>query len=594
MGLNFPLPSARALNRPFVAAFILFTLTQPTVARIPLDQCLLNITNLPFGTVGGTDVFGNPVSNISEAVGVTYDLCNSACGTGAEPFDASVFSQQFSAWLLPYLALASQLPFGAHSIGDNLSSVLLILGSPAIAAYSLALTVLNSRWIARRWRDLRITYPNSGRALRVLSSLQHAPIQITTDDGLLAALVCLPENDEWWNEMVERLDYTYTWTISTASSLLWVAAAYWLTVVDSIHSLAANIESNGQGPGSLWLWLVPIVAGWLQLSPKCDSQKLQDALVKSNRIAYSAVGGHPEKAGIFSDERGITVDGSRKGALTRDQERAPPVFFYARFFSWVQAAEEVTAAFQGASEKARRHIPVEAILREEAYLKGYRPTSSRSENSWRGDGVLPDYRRGSVRQLLAYCDPGNQEVYPRSRWGPDVLWRVGIASLVALGLQWGTTGAAIMIAYNTPTVGLGCRSGAYVLYGVAATVVWILLVTSSVLAHYAYPDSHLSHSVPTSRAAALFSVLLRRMGKILATLNAIWLILACLFQFSNVFNRCWCDSSRIGLGGRAYVVLDPTEILPTMENWWIAGVALASSCSFLFFAFVGMLNDIKY
>jgi hypothetical protein len=50
---------------------------------------------------------------------------------------------------------------------------------------------------------------------------------------------------------------------------------------------------------------------------------------------------------------------------------------------------------------------------------------------------------------------------------------------MAITIQWGTTGAAIMIAYLTPVVGLGCRSGSYLVYGVAGTLSWICLSISA-------------------------------------------------------------------------------------------------------------------
>lgn len=73
-------------------------------------------------TTGGTDYFGRPVENSHDAVALTYQECKSLCGTGQEPFDWTVFSQQFSAWLLPWLALVSQIPFGAESRLDNILS----------------------------------------------------------------------------------------------------------------------------------------------------------------------------------------------------------------------------------------------------------------------------------------------------------------------------------------------------------------------------------------------------------------------------------------------------------------------------------------
>jgi len=114
------------------------------------SNCLANVQHGLYGfgmDIGGTDSHGRPV-DVSTAVGITYSLCIKACGSDQEPFNWTVFSQQFSAWLLPWLALVSQLPFGANDKLDNLESMLLTVGSPTLAAYSLALTVLNGRWIA--------------------------------------------------------------------------------------------------------------------------------------------------------------------------------------------------------------------------------------------------------------------------------------------------------------------------------------------------------------------------------------------------------------------------------------------------------------
>ena len=84
-------------------------------------QCLINFKNSS-ATEGGVDYNGIPVTDPQTAVALTYEACTAWCGTGQESFDWSVFSQQFSAWLLPWLALVSQLPFGAESRLDNLIS----------------------------------------------------------------------------------------------------------------------------------------------------------------------------------------------------------------------------------------------------------------------------------------------------------------------------------------------------------------------------------------------------------------------------------------------------------------------------------------
>jgi hypothetical protein len=42
----------------------------------------------------------------------------------------------------------------------------------------------------------------------------------------------------------------------------------------------------------------------------------------------------------------------------------------------------------------------------------------------------------------------------RSHWAPGVFTRMAIAPYAALVLQWGTVGAALIVAYFTPTTGV--------------------------------------------------------------------------------------------------------------------------------------------
>lgn len=57
--------------------------------------------------------------------------------------------------------------------------------------------------------------------------------------------------------------------------------------------------------------------------------------------------------------------------------------------------------------------------------------------------------------------------------------------VVAVVLGWGTIGVGLLIAYKSPTVGLGCDSGGYLVYGACATSSWIVLVAllSAYLSH---------------------------------------------------------------------------------------------------------------
>ncbi|KAJ2932954.1 hypothetical protein H1R20_g4115, partial [Candolleomyces eurysporus] len=544
------------------------------------DVCLESVKNGTFGTgkIGATDSYGNILEDVAQATGVTYDLCVKACGSGQEPFRWPQFSQQFSSWLLPWLALVSQLPFGPKDRLENLESVVLTVGSPMLAAYSLSLTVLYGRWITRHFSKYK--YPNIQNAIRVLRSLQQVPLRVTNEGALLASLIVLPQNDAWWRELIEWLAFPHTWSISAVTSIAWVVIAYIFTITHSFTGDLAsdfNFNPDGKGVGSLWLWLLPIVIGWLQISPKCDEDRVRSAVDRANKIAYEATN---STHGVFvTEERAIYLaSGEEDEVLRCDEMVTAPIYNYARFLPWVQVVEKVSKTF----------------------------------------GVE------SVSQVVAH----SPHTASTSRWGSNVVSRIAIASALAFMLQWGTVGAAFIVVYYTPTTGeqdsftflllfnteglihrptgLGCRSASYLLFGALSTIVWLLLLISSLLVHYVATSSpssactqiepptapryHGGHSYPLRLSIARhFAIFLRRLAKLLATVNALWILAACLFQFGNFFDRCYCNSSVFGRGRGAYNVIKlvASNVEP-MKNAWIGGVCLAGGTAFLFVGFVNV------
>ncbi|KAJ7242964.1 hypothetical protein C8J57DRAFT_1366610 [Mycena rebaudengoi] len=570
----------------FAQILVCFVLIIPALAVVDFDQCLADVRTGKWGTTGGTDNTGHPVSNITQVTAITYDLCVTACKPAQGPFNWNLFSQQFSAWLLPYLALVSQLPFGANNRLDNLLSVVLAVGSPTLAAYSLALTVLNGHYIAQRFAHLE--YPNVRSAVQILSSLQQAPLQVVTDGSLLASLIVLHENDEWWSELSIWLNFVHTWSISAVASIIWVIIAYVFTVVDSFTTITrvttySTLNANGQAIGSIFLWLLPIVVGWLQISPKCDHERVHQAMHRANAIAYVAtLNGAPTRAANVSNKRAISLY-KGTGDIHRDEQCTAPIYNYARFLPWSLAVEDVYDAFREAADRAYNHQPVDQDTKWEKGEKNIK--------------VQPENRRGSLAQVSAHVKPElkSLEFYAphRSRWGHSVISRFLVASFFALCLTWGTTGAGIVVAFFTPTKGLACRSGSYLLYGVMSTLVWLLLVTSSILAHYStFTVSFKGRYLHTksTRLTGVASIILRRLAKVLASLNAVWIVLACLFQFGSFFDRCWCNSSVFYLSKNAYTVIEVApEDVAGLNAPWIGGVVLASGCAVMFMAFVNIL-----
>jgi hypothetical protein len=184
------------------------------------------------------------------------------------------------------------------------------------------------------------------------------------------------------------------------------------------------------------------------------------------------------------------------------------------------------------------------------------------------------------------------------------------ASFAALALQWCTSGASLLVVYATPTVGeyfcsclisadrnfflgLGCRSLAYLLYATVATIIWAILVVSSVISHYAttHPVSR-SPDVP-HRAAAHAAIFLRRFAQLLAVGNTVWIVTALLLQFANFFDRCWCNSNVLVLGeSRAHnVMFLGADDIAAMRSAWIGGVVLGVGGSGLFLTVFTLSNN---
>jgi hypothetical protein len=202
-----------------------------------------------------------------------------------------------------------------------------------------------------------------------------------------------------------------------------------------------SINSNGQAVGSVWLWLLPIVIGWLQISPKCDSARLRQAIERANKIAYVATTtGTPVLATSVPTQHAISLTPSTDEVLRCDEQCTAPIYNYSRFLPWVQAVEKVCDVFHAASDRAHRHRSVDPQVDWESSEKS--PGPSRTN------------RMGTLSQVDAYCLLVGEPAATRtSRWTHGIWSRFLIASALALSLQWGTTGAAIIVVWFTPTTG---------------------------------------------------------------------------------------------------------------------------------------------
>ena len=170
------------------------------------DFCKAAVKNGTFGMNGTTDRNGNLLhtTNLSLIEGYQYQYCVDNCGDGSDFNKYSTFSEQAAIWFLPWFFLVAQIPyFTCNKFGD-LVVMLLSIGSPTTALYSLFLTILDRKWLKSHC-DAQLELHSVGDPSRetldhiseVLNSLHQFPVEVE-DTGLL---VCTFSDREWWRAL---------------------------------------------------------------------------------------------------------------------------------------------------------------------------------------------------------------------------------------------------------------------------------------------------------------------------------------------------------------------------------------------------------
>ena len=194
-----------------------------------------------------------------------------------EKFDMAGFVTSVTNWLLPWLALTAQLPFETTSYRSDGLSLILALGSPALITYSLTITICNRAWIRSRFDELlekcKIVDPDGHHKLpqrirdarTLLEESQQAPLRVSQIDGWLSSLVVLEQNIKWWSSVQRILSYSRRgWQYSLLAQLSVAALTFALTVVSVFSEDLGNRKVALQlSSGCLWLWLLPVVMGWI-------------------------------------------------------------------------------------------------------------------------------------------------------------------------------------------------------------------------------------------------------------------------------------------------------------------------------------------
>ena len=523
---------------------------------------------------------------------------------------------------------------------DNLISVFMAIGSPALAGYSLAITRLNSRWLTRQFSDHH--FPNKEHIPSAIAALQHIPFRIDASGSLLPSLIVLPQNDRYWKLLGVAAKRTRQWSIPVAMNIVWVLVAFLLTIIDSFVDFDNFITVPGDAGYSIaavWTYLLPLVVGWLHVGSQPEADHLRDALDEAHDVAYVATYTEPVLASRVSGQSARAIKPSTRHIdhVNADEKKAAPIFNYSRVFIWSQHAEHISKLYEHAANKADRRITVQ---------RG---------GEWMGndDGTIPAPDRiGNEAEVMEYCmdehetssNPNPRDIPPQftapfspySAFPPspepsamafltagtyanagayvhrrhqselskfeeegssaevraalekpvfatEVFHRVAFATFLALGLQWCTTGAAIIIHLNTPPKGIGCRATTFTAYGAAATVAFLLLLLSSVLAHLARRQCVDEKRSGSKTFIGYIAMLTRWLGKFIAIMNGFGILISCMMQFAGVYDNCFCSSTIFGGNPNGVVWFVEEDIRGSaVYKYWIGGIIMAFGASGLY------------
>ncbi|KAK5133785.1 hypothetical protein LTR08_007214 [Meristemomyces frigidus] len=599
------------------------------------DICIsqLNSSESDFNwTYGLVNASGGSINSLTPKTwGITAEICSKYCGSisWSRDFNFASFSAAITNYLLPWLALTAQLPFETGDLWSNIMGFCLAVGSPAFVTYSLSITILNRYWVRKKFggllskaggvsvRQKYRDYEDRVRAAQyLLQEAQQVPLRASQAKGWLSSLIVVPGNGEWWEHLESRLKSTRRGvTASLVAQMALASVTYLFTVITSlVESLGDQTTGLQISAGSLWIWLIPVIIGWITVGTQYSHRSIDDALEaelamraleppivsptpylrQGQRGLTGRSGLSPQPSLVQTSLDGFDAPGvaclelpTWYGAdVEGDEKRKGPIYNYARLFTWWQLASTLDHAFWN-------------TLQNISHGNVCGSTPGPNAQPWDHQDP-PANLEGDIGDSARYCGLGAARIYAYPSWSDmpsDVYRRIFAASCWGLFLQWGTTGASIFIAYLTPTVGLGCNSGGYLLYGILGTLVWACLLTSSLLSHeimLRYQEVHITNpsmdfrarydpQVPnpnqytrtkSHNALCAVAVILRYFGKAVAIGNTAWLIVSSLLNFTGAYNSCWCQSNALKFGKNGWVVLfkDAHDLQAAASPSWGGGL----------------------
>ncbi|KAH8831116.1 hypothetical protein DL96DRAFT_1523993 [Flagelloscypha sp. PMI_526] len=559
--------------------------------------------------------------NYSEFVGITVDLCLQFCGPNRLVQKTDVLGtniQVMTTWLFPFIILVSQLPYETENLSYAILSAILALGSPFLATYSLVITALNRRYIFHRFRDILAVAKEANPLLRkraeyaaiILAETQQVPMRASQEDNWLSSLICVDKNtDAFWKKVKDTLAKNRRgWTPSLVTQVIAALLSYLFAYITArVDTLDKDTRETGLyfATSIVWSWMFAVVpaAIWVgtQMKPidtvftessayREDSDiipQAQNGLFQATNPP-SLLGASPfSSLSLYVLPTWMSLD-----VLGFERTRGPIFNFARRHTSLLLVHHYPPTAFEALP---LLHVPT---------------TAATSTTKLSHIGSVDTQRPGLVAHAvqcdlpintrLGVFEKRNSKAFPSSTTQAFLL-----AIAIAVIHQWGTAGAALYTAYATFVVGLGCRSGSYLLYGILGTVSGTLLMASSILSHdfMAWHEGERQKQDPMPRSMLwrrLLAVLFRWVGILFAIGNAFWLLTFSIMEDIGFFQTCWCQGDLLESLRRGHLwshwipVFAEANISTEIYGVMTGGFVAATVVCVLVVSFFGAISYLTY
>jgi len=162
------------------------------------------------------------------------------------------------------------------------------------------------------------------------------------------------------------------------------------------------------------------------------------------------------------------------------------------------------------------------------------------------------------------------------------------AAIMGLVLQCGTIAGAMIIIVFTPTVGLGCRSLGYTIYGGIAIIIMFLTIISTIFARIS--ETREERSFVVKGFAAFIAIALRWISFLLALINGVGLIALSCFQFSHLLDNCYCNASVLSRGTDSYMIIFYNGSVTTMRNSRLFAILISGTVMLFYMVFLRLMT----